>query len=313
MRKVFLTFDVEDFIWPDSMLFLKLLLSRLERYDLTALFFITGYMAEKLKEQKHKKIVDMLCRHKIGYHSSSHSVHPAIYEFTDIESYEEAYRTSLVRETSHINYLTGEIEGKGGILALRSLFDNNEIISFRAPGFCWSPPHSEALRDIGLKFDFSANIAPHPVLHRGITFYPFPDSSYYEGTFKHYWNILSKVNNQPITILVLHPALFVYTKHWDFAYYKGNPKFLANPGPRLLSEFRSRIYDLDVFLKWIHYYRNTGLIETTPDLEAASSFNPPVNSVEKICEHSIAWPKQFFKYTPQFLPNHFSRFFSTVN
>jgi peptidoglycan/xylan/chitin deacetylase (PgdA/CDA1 family) len=296
MSKVFLTFDVEDFVWPNSMCFLKLLLSRLEKYDLKALFFITGHMAEKLKEQKHRKIVDMLCQHEIGYHSSSHSVHPAIYEFTDVESYEKAYQISSIRETSHINYLTGQIEGKGGILALRSLFSDNKIASFRAPGYCWSPPHSEALRDMGLKFDF----------------YPFPDFSDCEGTLLHYRKFLSKAIKQPITILVLHPSIFVYEKHWDFVYYAGNPRFLTNPGPRAFSGFKSRFHDFEMFLKGVKCFRNMGLMETTPKLEEASSLYAPVNNVENIYESSVMWPRQFFNCEPKFLRSHFLRFFAAV-
>ena len=62
------------------------------------------------------ELLDLLEKHEIGYHSSSHSVHPTIFEFTDVAKYDKAYQTSILRETSHINPLTGKIEGSGGIL-----------------------------------------------------------------------------------------------------------------------------------------------------------------------------------------------------
>ncbi len=81
-------------------------------------------MAEKLSD--FPDTVELLSEHQIGYHSSSHSIHPTLFEFTDVESYEEAYQTSLIRETAHINPLTGEIEGSGGIQALQGFSPKNK-------------------------------------------------------------------------------------------------------------------------------------------------------------------------------------------
>ena len=126
-------------------------------------------MAERL--EGHAGITSLLEEHEIGFHSSSHSVHPTIFEYTDVASYEKAYEIALVRETSHINPLNGQMEGKGGIFAVRSILGDKEIVAYRAPGFCWSPPHTEALRDLGVKFDFSSILAPTPVFYKGLTFY----------------------------------------------------------------------------------------------------------------------------------------------
>lgn len=84
-------------------------------------------MAEKL--ENFPNIVQLLNEHEIGYHSSSHSVRPTIFEFTDIQDYEKAYQISLERETSHINPLTGKIEGKGGIHSVKNLFPKKQIIA----------------------------------------------------------------------------------------------------------------------------------------------------------------------------------------
>ena len=118
-------------------------------------------MAEKLSS--FPDTVELLCEHQIGYHSSSHSIHPTLFEFTDVESYEEAYQTSIIRETAHINPVTGEVEGSGGIQALRRLFPKKQIDSFRAPGYCWTPPHLDAMKTLGIKYDFSTNISIAPV------------------------------------------------------------------------------------------------------------------------------------------------------
>jgi len=55
----------------------------------------------------------MMKEHEIGYHSSGHSVHPNIPEFTDVEEYTRAYEISLLRETAHIDPLSGILDGPG--------------------------------------------------------------------------------------------------------------------------------------------------------------------------------------------------------
>lgn len=120
MHSFFLTFDTEDFISGNSVPGLHNILEQLKKYEITAFFFITGNMAEKLSN--FPATVNLLREHQIGYHSSGHSIHPTIFEFTDVKSYDQAYQNSLIRETAHINPLTGAIEGSGGVKALRTLF-----------------------------------------------------------------------------------------------------------------------------------------------------------------------------------------------
>ena len=104
LRELFLTFDIEDFISDNSIWILQRILEDLNRYNLRSLFFVTGHMAEKL--QNFPTIVDSFDDHLIGYHSSSHSVHPTIFEFTDVAGYRMAYEISLQRETAHIDPLS---------------------------------------------------------------------------------------------------------------------------------------------------------------------------------------------------------------
>ena len=117
-RDFFLTFDVEDFMNGKSICALDRILELLKKYNLKGLFFITGNMIEKLRF--FPEILDLLNVHEIGYHSSSHSIRSNIFEYNDLEDYEEAYLESQERETSRINILTGEIEGSGGIELLRA-------------------------------------------------------------------------------------------------------------------------------------------------------------------------------------------------
>ena len=309
MRQVFLTFDTEDFISENSISSLRSLLLCLRKHSFKAIFFVTGHMAEKLKGQN--ETIRLLEEHEIGYHSSSHSVHPTIFEFTDVENYEEAYKNALLRETSHINPLNGRIEGPGGIFSVRSLCSDREIRAYRAPGFCWSPPHSEALRDLGLRFDFSSKIAPIPIFYKGLTFYPYPTLLEWQGRPQEYRTFLSSALRRKFTVMGLHPSLFVNQDDWDAIYKKGNPDQIPPPHPRTSSEFKSRMQSLNLFLEQARRVERTGLIKVTSDLKNAdANLTVSRKQVEDIFEFSMRWPRRVFKYEPRYLRNHFLKFFA---
>jgi peptidoglycan/xylan/chitin deacetylase (PgdA/CDA1 family) len=308
MGQVLLTFDVEDFISKNSIDILQLILLSLKKYEFRAIFFMTGQMAEKLKD--YAEIINLLKEHEIGYHSSSHSVHPAIFEFTDEENYAKAYETSFVRESSHINPLNGQMEGKGGILAVRSIFSNKQVVSYRAPGFCWSPPHSEALRDMGIRFDFSSNMAPSPVLQKGLTFYPYPALLDWQGSRSDYKVLFSSTLRKKVAVIGLHPSSFVNCDDWDSIYKNGNPNSITYPRPRKYSEFKSMFQSFDLLLKRAKRIQKTGLIKVVPDMEMSEiDLAVTKNKVEEICECSLRWPRRVFNYNPKYLRKHFFDFF----
>lgn len=309
MRELLITFDTEDYISSNSIPCLNLILGYLKKYDLTALFFITGLMAERLAEHPH--VVDMLQAHEIGYHSSGHSVHPTIFEFTDVESYEVAYNASVKRETSHINPLTGEPEGKGGIHSLRQLFPNKKIVAYRSPGFCWSPPHTEALRDLGLKFDFSTRFSSVSIFHKGLTFYPYPAIYDWSGKASDYINLFSALAKREVTVSLFHPDTFVNKESWDSIYFSKQPEKILPPRPRTSCEFQSFFRNFGLFLKWISHLEKMRLLETKPKLKkSGKKFVFTKSDVEKIYEYAVRWPRNVFNYEPKYLHSHFCKFFN---
>ena len=250
-RKLILTFDVEDFVNPNAIDALQRILEILQKYKLKAIFFITGHMAEKLSD--YPQIVNKLKNHEIGYHSSSHSVRPIIPEFTDLKNYERAYEISIQRETSHINPITGKTEKEGGIYVLRDLFHPKKIQAFRAPGMCWTPPHLEALKDLGIKYDFSTNLTySEPVSYKGLTFYPYTVTQQWNGTTYDYECLLFSILRHRITIFDLHPTLLVNQTEWDSIYYKGNPKNLTTVPKRSERETQHLFNSFELLIKRIN-------------------------------------------------------------
>ena len=314
MHSFFLTFDTEDFISENSVPGLHKILELLKKHELTGLFFITGNMAEKLSN--FPTTVNLLSEHQIGYHSSSHSIHPTLFEFTDVESYEEAYQTSLIRETSHINPLTGKIEGPGGIHALRALFPKKQIVAFRAPGYCWTPPHLEAMKTFGITHDFSTDMSIEPISYRGITFYPFTMLlANWQGGIREHFRLQRITLKRKISVLTIHPSTMVNKLDWDLIYYpnynnfKLNPANLTQPPARSALETESKYQKFDLLLRHLSTLRKLKLLEVTPELIIANKTMCPMSKdVTKFYKLSIFWAEGF-GYKPKFLNDHFFRFF----
>jgi hypothetical protein len=291
-------------------------LELLKKRELPGLFFITGNMAEKLSN--FPAIVDLLNEHQIGYHSSSHSVHPTVFEFTDVKSYEEAYQTSLIRETAHINPLTGEIEGSGGIHALQALFRKKQIAAYRAPGYCWTPPHLDAMKTLGITHDFSTNISIEPISYRGITFYPFTIllANWHGGIREH--SYLQRLTlRRKTSVLTIHPSTMVNQLDWDLIYYskfnnfKFNPTNLAQPPARSPAEVTSILHKFDLLLRHLRTLQKVHLLKVTSTLKTANeTLLPTLKDAEKCYNLSIKWAEGY-GYKPKFLHRHFIQFFET--
>lgn len=312
-NQVLLTFDVEglppreDFFDIYSLMCVHKTLDLLEEKGLRGIFFLTGFGAEQIHE--HQDLVERLSFHEIGYHSSSHSVKPGIIEYTDVPSYEEAVAICLKRETSHVNPETGQIEGKGGILALRETFPKNDIVCFRAPFLAWSPPHIEALKKLGIMFDFSSIISEDPVSLRGIVFYPCSipiDSALrtfvYKGSEDLFPKpILSAMMRRKVTVLAMHPpALLVKNL------YAGRDEYSIAGNVRTKFVFSL----LKLLLDRICFLQKSNLIEVTPSLSQNwPSLRPEKIDVERIYWGSIQHVMRLFNSNPRFVLSHFMHFF----
>jgi hypothetical protein len=271
-------------------------------------------MAEKLSN--FPKTVDLLNDHQIGYHSSGHSVHPAIFEFTDVKSFEEAYETSLIRETSHINPLTGAIEGSGGIRSLRNLFPKKQISAFRAPGYCWTPPHLCALKTLGINYDFTTDMSIEKISYNGITFYPFTIFlNNWNGGIHEHLSLQRQVLRRETTVLTIHPSKMVNQEDWDLIYYSKFNGYQRNPAKlyaypaRKPHEVAVLFRKFDLLLRHLKTLQNMCFLKVASEPTASSrSFCPTPKDAEKCYKLSVIWAEGF-GYNPKFLHGHFMRYF----
>lgn len=314
-HQLLLTFDVEDFISTRSIDALSSILGLLDGCSMRALFFITGHMAEKLCS--FEEVVDSLGEHEIGFHSSAHSVHPAVFEYCDVEEYENAYSVSLERETSHINPLSGAVEGRGGLQALKDLFPSKSIVAYRAPGYCCPPPHLDAMRRLGIEYDFSWDISLAPFSYRGVTFYPRPifgdcEEALLTGEFQaaNWAKLLRSLFREEVTVLNFHPHRFVDEDYWDGIYHRGNPKELTEALPRNSSQTRRMMSKFEALLRRMSRLQKLGVIEVSPRLmRSKTNLNTSRLDADRLVDDYSFWPKAFFGYSPKYISAQLSQFF----
>jgi len=311
-RKVLLTFDIEgpplreDFLNEEVIVALLQVLKLLEKYYLKGLFFLSGTVAKQIS--RYPKLLELLRDHDIGYHASCHSIKPAIFEYTDIESYVKAVEISREKETKSIDPLSGNVCGKGGILSLRQILPEKEIVSFRAPFFCWSPPHLEALRELEFKFDFSADICSVPVSHKGIIFFPYP--IIIDSLGINFPIIMKKMLSQEFCVLLMHPSHVMFKLGESFYHQHNNPFHPIRIKKRAPAHVMWRFLELETFLLGLHLLRKRELIElANPTERVKKILDASETDVLKVYGKSVYAAKNLFGYKPKFLLSHFRHFF----
>jgi hypothetical protein len=293
------------------------ILKLLEKHRLRGLFFINGNVMEKVC--KNRDIFQLLGNHEIGFHSSSHSVKPRICEYSDLPDYDDAMKVAIERESSKIDPLTGKIIESGGILSLRESFPEKRVESFRAPFNYFSPPHTEALRKLGLRFIFSGDFSNSPVFYKGLTFYP--DGLFIDGIFakllqinhlKRYWIIpfLSELFPENFIVFILHPAQLFYGVNSTVKFSYNNPVYAFYLGRIKKNNLKVAIdFSLfKLFLSKLSNFQRACLVDTNPNLEESKTFlDPNKVDVKRNYDHCLS-VASLFGYKPKFLLSHFNYF-----
>jgi len=313
-RKVLLTFDVEgippqeDHLDNVSLTCLRSVLDLLREFRFQAILFVPASVAEQL--YRHPEIIELMSSNRIGYHGAVHSIRPMILEYTDVPDYQTALELSIKRETSHINPETGKTVDPGGILSLKRVFPENNIVCFRAPFLAWSPPHLDALKQFGVRFDFSSYISDNPVNFKGITFYPGPIPI--DGILATLVNrmeqksfpvsIESLLLRKKVSVLLMHPSSLVFNKSYSATGKK------AEMWSDIKVKFALSL--LRFLFERISLMQKSNLIEVTSHL----SDNWKTLCSESVDLNRLYWlsvknPMKIFQYRPRHTFKHFTCFF----
>ncbi len=324
-HQVFLTFDAEgpapheDVLDQRTQFILMAILRKLRRNKLRGLFFLPGSVAWTV--QKHPELMAALQPHEIGYHYSTHSMRPLIFEFTDIPNYNAAIEVSIEKETQlSRSGVAKNVQGKG-LLAFQEMFPEWNIVSFRAPFMSWSPPHLEALQSLGISYDFSSSVTDRPFYYRGVMFYPpalpldgIPNIVGFWGKSPlNAKNGGSKLNltlptilRGSCTVLSLHPARLVFKTRRN--YLKKDSKNIE----RGSLDVAIRLCVIELTFRMLNILQRMKLIAVTPSLKIEKETIPEFNLKEAYNRSAYA-ARKLFHYDPRFLYSHFKRFFDLSN
>lgn len=125
MTNVILSFDTEDIINERGADGIFRCARILREEGVKGCFNIIGLLPDVLKDWGRNDIFEELKWHEIDYHSHSHSIHPTINEYTDIEDYRNALELFMLDE------------GKG-LEKVKSAFNINKLPAACIPGNCTS-------------------------------------------------------------------------------------------------------------------------------------------------------------------------------
>ncbi|RLG21349.1 hypothetical protein DRN74_02180 [Candidatus Micrarchaeota archaeon] len=297
MKEIYLTFDVEDFTDPKvNNKTLQFVVEELNKLELKGIFFITAMRAKNID----KKTAMLLKEHEIGYHSSSHSVRPIIFEFTDVEDYETAVEESLKRETHNVNIKTWKLsKNKGGIFEVMKI--KEDVKSFRAPGYSWSPPHLEALKELGIEFDFSTKMQNKAFSFKKMTHFPFPvkkNALFYIQAFM----------SDPV-VVDWHPESFV-KKGWDSIFRFGNPQSIKKANLLDVQSINRNKNTFIGFIRKIRFMLDVGLLKHSGECKKAiRKISINEKKVEREYRRASFWPMKYFNYKAKYVEAHFKNYF----
>jgi len=285
-RKIYvmLTFDTEDFITPETNDVLKSLVEVLNRHGLRGEFYI---VSEKMRVLVNDcpEVLSLLKMggHAIGYHQNAHSVHPTIAEYSNVKDWETAIERAYLYETKRVNIYTGELRANesGGIAYMREVLGTTPI-SFRPPGYVWSPAVVYALRSLGVRV-FSLSPAFRTITGEDLNWYMgvlqipagdlYMDEYLVKGDLQGLKEAFSKLceggGERRLVILALHPCMLVTAKFWDFNYYHGrnpgSPELVSIPPLRSRNVVQTALRTFEEFLEYLISLRNVNVI-TSEDL-----------------------------------------------
>ncbi len=225
---VAITFDVEDYISPESVQMddiPKWLAETLTEEGVTGTFFVIGEKARSLKSRGREDVINAMNKHNIGSHTNYGSIHPTVTEILETPNWDEGYQIMQKNEMEWIP-------------ELEKIF-KAPINSFARHGGSYGPQLVAALGSENIGYAYSPAHLPNKNavwFCNALNFhscYSYLDNLYYKDELfnpaldsikEEFPNEIKDLD--VLLFLANHPSKIKSEQFWDFNYYKG-----ANPTP----------------------------------------------------------------------------------
>jgi len=227
---VFLWFDTEDYILPQSDDAAKRLAAFLTQQGIRATFKVVGEKARTLERRGRRDVIGALLQHEIGYHSDTHSQHPT----------EAEYESTLDWDTGTEEFTRRE---RAGFDDVRRIFGKPPTC-YGQPGSSWAPQPYAALKKWGVRvyLDEGSHVGlkGQPFWYAGLLnvfntregsqLHPNDDWSNIadvKARFQEFYFRMTSRREGGVISLYFHPCEFVHREFWDGVNFKNG----ANPPP----------------------------------------------------------------------------------
>lgn len=263
--QVVITFDVEDYITPESEGIdgiPKWLAEILSEEGLSGTFFVIGEKARSLEQRGRVDVIGAMAAHEIGSHTNYGSIHPTVMEELEEAGWQDGVRRMWEQESA-------------GIADLERIFEVPVTILGRHGG-CYGPQLVAAVGRMNVSYEGSPISLPGRDVvwfANALNFsaeYTFDEDSYHRDDL--FAPALEKLkaelpgllrSSQVVSLFAGHPTKIRAEEFWDFNYYYG-----ANPTPEewiapLLRPAETMITAQENFRRLVKYLKSRSDIEVT--------------------------------------------------
>jgi len=212
MTEIIFAFDTEDFTSNTAADAIYEEAEILRKEGVRGGFCVVGLVAKQLLNWNRQDVIDALSHHDILSHTYSHSIHPTLHEYTDIEDFEKAYKMVETQE-------------KEGISLIKKAFPGKEILGACPPGNQKNYVAMYVYADMGLPI-YADTVCDTPD-GRGIyycniyhTQYTFSMENFFGNNSDEYMKkTLDSLSSHNRVILFTHPNAAIFNEFWDSVNY----------------------------------------------------------------------------------------------
>ncbi len=212
MTDILFAFDTEDFTSNDAADAICREAEILREEGITGGFCVVGLVAKQLKNWGRADVHDALMHHDILSHTYSHSVHPTLHEFTDIEDFDKAYSDVMAQE-------------KEGIRLIKEFWQEKEILGACPPGNQKNYVAMYVYSDMGLPV-YADTVCDTPdgkgayycnLYHTQYTF--GMESFFHDSSDEYMKKSLDEMSSHKRVICFTHPNAAMFSEFWDSVNY----------------------------------------------------------------------------------------------
>ena len=215
MTDVIFSFDTEDFTSCEAADAILKEAQILHEQDVKGCFCVVGLLAKQLEAWGRTDVLEALAHHVIASHTYGHSIHPVLNEYTDIESFDDAYAEVMRQETEGVRLIKKAVSAE--INAACPPGNQKSYVAMYAYADMGIPVFADTVCDTpGGRGAFCCNI-----YQVGYTDYMGPLFTCGEKELR---AMLDEAAKKRRVIFYTHPNEAMFAEFWDFVNYNKENK-----------------------------------------------------------------------------------------